>query len=455
MGHLHNVIDDDLHFIIDPDTRRIRRASEDPITLVQYDHNSERITFEIPKTIDGHDMTSCNRVRIHFLNIDANNADNKYSGMYESTDLDVIEDDDEKIMFTWLVAKASTNYAGPLSFAVSLQCTTEKIEPNGSTSTVIDYSWNTLPNMDDISVSNGMDSSNAIIEEYYDVVDTWLNSIYNMGETAKNEITSHANAVQRQVGIDIEDAGVKAIEKLEDFVYEVTEEITKQALADTNFVTQSTGTDISKVMSQDATTKAVENAKLFATSEASRIESSMNARIVEMNQVLETFGNRYVKKQYDNANTWMYYLDKDVKYKILHPEATNEYGFNIVIGSRYTITGIPFGGSTSTTSTITSPAIRFDSYGTTKNPDKPGEYQISLPYTKYDQECPCTDYSKYADGLEIRFVSYSLEYVYVDVASIVEYPGWYIKQKLIYEINGKPYCKEFPPDTTHNFASIQ
>ena len=70
MSHIHSVYDGDTHFKIDPVTRQIENTSG-KVILMQNDHNSERFTFEIPRTIDGHDMSQCNAVEVHYINIDA------------------------------------------------------------------------------------------------------------------------------------------------------------------------------------------------------------------------------------------------------------------------------------------------------------------------------------------------------------------------------------------------
>lgn len=68
MPHSHSIYDTDKHFLIDPSTRSITALS-DKLTLIQYDHNCERYTFEIPRIIEGHDMSDCDSVEIHFDNI--------------------------------------------------------------------------------------------------------------------------------------------------------------------------------------------------------------------------------------------------------------------------------------------------------------------------------------------------------------------------------------------------
>ena len=51
MAHSHAIIDDDLYFTIDPSTREIKNESQ-KVKLMQYDHNSEQFTFELPRFVE-------------------------------------------------------------------------------------------------------------------------------------------------------------------------------------------------------------------------------------------------------------------------------------------------------------------------------------------------------------------------------------------------------------------
>ena len=70
MSHIHNVTDSDNKFIVDGVNRSIKNASTSKTMVMQFDHNSEVFTFEVPRYIEGHDMMLCNRVEVHYLNID-------------------------------------------------------------------------------------------------------------------------------------------------------------------------------------------------------------------------------------------------------------------------------------------------------------------------------------------------------------------------------------------------
>ena len=71
LSHTHNVYDSDNKFIIDGISRVIKNNSVSKTTVMQFDHNSERFGFELPRYIEGHDMMDCNRVEVHYLNIEA------------------------------------------------------------------------------------------------------------------------------------------------------------------------------------------------------------------------------------------------------------------------------------------------------------------------------------------------------------------------------------------------
>lgn len=159
MAHIHNIYDTDDHFKVDGTTRAITNVSSTKITVIQYDHNSERFTFEIPRYIDGHDMSECNVAQVHYINTDAA-AVNKSSGVYEIDDLQVSPDDDSVVICSWLISSAATRYAGLLNFLIQLKCVT-----NGT----VDYRWSTGI-YKGISVSDGMNNGDAIAAEYVDVL---------------------------------------------------------------------------------------------------------------------------------------------------------------------------------------------------------------------------------------------------------------------------------------------
>lgn len=156
MAHLHSVYDTDAHFCIDPITRRVKEDTSLKTLLAQGDHNSERFTFELPRIVEGHDMSLCDKVEIHYLN--GTNA-----GVYEVDDLQISPESEDVVIFSWLVSNNATQNAATLAFAVKLACTT-----NGK----LDYSYNTLP-YEKVSVGKSIDNGEVVVQEYADVLAQW------------------------------------------------------------------------------------------------------------------------------------------------------------------------------------------------------------------------------------------------------------------------------------------
>lgn len=166
MTHKHSVYDTDYHFVINPKTRVISN-DYGKTKLIQYDHNSERLTFEMPRHIDGHDMMRCNAVKIEFINIDTANKSNTKVGSYPVDDVQISPnaEDEDTIIFSWLISQNATQLAGSLNFLIRFLC----IADDGET---IEYAWHT-DIFTGISVSSGMNNAEMILEQYSDVLEQW------------------------------------------------------------------------------------------------------------------------------------------------------------------------------------------------------------------------------------------------------------------------------------------
>lgn len=118
--HSHAVIDDDRRFVVDLDTKKITPAASE-VTIAQHSIDSERLTFEIPTIIvEGHDMTKCNRVEIHFRNVEAKTGQESI-GIYQVKEKDLLVEN-ETLVISWLVGKDATVYAGGLVFSIHYIC---------------------------------------------------------------------------------------------------------------------------------------------------------------------------------------------------------------------------------------------------------------------------------------------------------------------------------------------
>jgi hypothetical protein len=162
MAHKHSIYDSDSHFSINPTTRAIKNESSTKTTLIQHDHNSERFTFEIPRNIEGHDMSLCNVVQVHYLNIESGNK-NQNADVYDVVDMQLSPEDENIVICSWLISSNATKYVGSLNFIVRFACVTDN---------VVDYVWNTAVHSG-ISVSTGINNTEMVVEEYSDIIASW------------------------------------------------------------------------------------------------------------------------------------------------------------------------------------------------------------------------------------------------------------------------------------------
>ncbi len=198
MPHLHSIYDTDSHFEIDPIQRKIINLTNIKKALIQHDHNSEKFTFELPRYIAGHDMSLCDKIEVHYINVGTNKAD-KSEGVYPVDDVQISPDDDSVVIFSWLISGNATRFAGTLNFLISFKCLT------GET---IDYAWHTEI-YKSITVSEGMDNGEAVIAEYSDVLEAWKAEIIN---SIANEVKGEVNNLETQVNaLNLEVESLKAL----------------------------------------------------------------------------------------------------------------------------------------------------------------------------------------------------------------------------------------------------
>lgn len=179
MAHIHSVYDTDSHFIVDPDTRMMKNVSESKITILQYDHNSERITFELPRYVDGHDMSRCNIVEIHYVNKSTDPTGQQNPGLYKVDDLQVSPEDENVVICSWLISQNATKISGPLQFLIRFACTTGE---------VIDYSWSTAL-YTGLTISKGLYNTDVLVEQSVDVLEQWRLNIL-LGGTGSSPVST-------------------------------------------------------------------------------------------------------------------------------------------------------------------------------------------------------------------------------------------------------------------------
>jgi hypothetical protein len=294
MPHKHSVHDTDTHFIIDGITRAVKNASGVKTMLVQGDHNSERFTFELPRMIDGHDISLCNDVKVHYTNIDSKTREENH-GVYVVDDLQIFPADDEVVVLSWLISSNATQHAGGLLFGLSFRCLSE----DGA----IEYAWNTVVHKG-VSVSSGINNSEFIVEEFPDVIAQLEARIQAVEKGQKGGSSTWAATIAHAaidetyleksqiLGIGERDVQVndlvlyqcgkvgRVVEVLDDAVNTVytginlgsviVEETDEEILIPD--VVQTTGDSEDDVMSQKAVTEALKNAGSFALTEKDKTD---------------------------------------------------------------------------------------------------------------------------------------------------------------------------------------
>ena len=170
MAHKHSVYDTDPHFKIDPITRLITTESTE-IKLMKRDHGSNVFTFEIPRLVDGHDMSLCDKVRIHFNNIKADKSE-KNESAHEVVDLQVHPEDENVVVFTWKLKRDATMHNGVLSFCICFECFAE----DGVT---VDYEWHT-DIYSGVIIKDSIHNDEVIVEQYSDILETWKKELFKI-----------------------------------------------------------------------------------------------------------------------------------------------------------------------------------------------------------------------------------------------------------------------------------
>ena len=180
----HSVIDSDTYFVIDPITRVIENTAQRKNVLMQFDHNSERFTFDVARYVEGHDMSLCNRVRVHYNNIDGQTGEENAS-VVNLEDLQVNPDNPESVICSWLISRNSTQLAGSLSFLVQYICVSE----DG----VEDYEWHS-DIYSDIEIKAGRNNSEQSVIEYNDILTQWEQRLFGAGDSVMADIQSEGAA---------------------------------------------------------------------------------------------------------------------------------------------------------------------------------------------------------------------------------------------------------------------
>ena len=193
--HTHPVPDTDTYFVIDPVTRKIENTNPKKHVIMQYDHNSERCTFELPRFIDGHDMLECTSVTVNVDNIEVVESEGVEevepveprinSDAPDMTDLRIHPNDPEKVISSWLISRNSTQLAGILSFHIEYK----GVDSNGN----VVYEWST-DNYDEYEIRARKKNGEAVVVDHTDLLEQWRSRIFGAGDSIMANIAAEGEA---------------------------------------------------------------------------------------------------------------------------------------------------------------------------------------------------------------------------------------------------------------------
>lgn len=265
MAHAHIVSDSDNHFIIDPISRQISNNSRKTI-LIKTDHNSEQFTFELPRYVEGHDMSLSNKVEVHFLNINSKTRQTN-PGIYNVVDFDVDAEDNTKVLGTWLVSREATKYPGSLNFVIRFSCLDDD--------NVEYYSWNTAI-YTGITISDTIENTETIVEDYVDIFRQWLDTLEMAGSTGDIYAISDDGTI-----INL----CEKVDGLDSHVTELEAQIT-------DFGNRVTGVEQDVSTFKEEVNTEVNGFKESVNTEVSAFKGSVNTDIEEMNSTINSFDGR-------------------------------------------------------------------------------------------------------------------------------------------------------------------
>ena len=272
MAHAHIVSDSDNHFIIDPISRQISNNSKKTI-LIKTDHNSEQFTFELPRYVEGHDMSLSNKVEVHFLNINSKTRQTN-PGIYNVVDFDIDAEDNTKVLGTWLVSREATKYPGSLNFVIRFSCLDDD--------NVEYYSWNTAI-YTGITISDTIENTETIVEDYVDIFRQWLDAL----ELAAGSSDIYA----------ITDDGTitnlcEKVDGLDSHVTELEAQITGFGNQVTDFSNRVSGVEQDVSTFKEEVNTEVNGFKESVNTEVNAFKGSVNTDIEEMNSTINSFDGR-------------------------------------------------------------------------------------------------------------------------------------------------------------------
>lgn len=181
--HEHPVNESGVYFLIDPVSRQLDTTERVNIVLMQFDHDSKRFTFRLPRRVEGHDMSLCNRVLVHWNNIDETTG-RETAETSDIYDLHINPDNKDEVVCSWLISRNSTQQVGILSFLIQYKC----VADDGTET----YEWHT-DSYDDVEILKGRNNGPQSVIDYTDILEQWRQRIFGEADSVITNIESEGD----------------------------------------------------------------------------------------------------------------------------------------------------------------------------------------------------------------------------------------------------------------------
>jgi hypothetical protein len=165
--------DTQTRLLINPITKTIipKYRNQKAVYVAKGDHKSVSVIFEMPRYVDGHDLSEDEYIiQIHFVNL-SEDGKNYSKGISEAISREI---EGDNLSFAWLVDNRATRYAGVVSVGITIE---KYASVDGKAEEV--YSWSTAP-YGNTKVWDSHDNSSSMTEQEYDYLVATVNTLVTL-----------------------------------------------------------------------------------------------------------------------------------------------------------------------------------------------------------------------------------------------------------------------------------
>ena len=173
---------------IDLDTRQILIPDSIHQLGVESDDDVKKLTFNVPRYYYGTDLSEFN-IYINYMNA------KKEGDVFEVSKNDVIIDEGNTLTFDWIVGRHAVAYKGMAIFNVCMKKGSMQPDPEDATQEifVVEQEFNTT--VAKLPVLEGLETSEAVVQEYADILMQWEEQLFGIENSAKSNITQKGSEV--------------------------------------------------------------------------------------------------------------------------------------------------------------------------------------------------------------------------------------------------------------------